>query len=96
MLGVANGCTGRIVCVSIGYSYLVSLTIMLFKLQELRELTKLEAEGHGTSFNVRKKELDLGMTKSSQAELGRPKTRINKLLYESAKLHGTKLSELYL
>lgn len=65
-----------------------------FTIKELRELTKLEAEGHGTSFNVRKKELDLGMTKSSQAELGRPKTRINKLLYESAKLHGTKLNKM--
>ena len=59
-----------------------------FTIKELRELTKLKKEGHDASFIVRKEELDLGMTDSSQAELkgpsGRPKTRINKLLQESA------------
>ncbi len=56
--------------------------------QELRELTKLKDEGHDASFVVRKEELDLGMTESSTTELkgpsGRPKTRIEKLLRESA------------
>jgi len=54
----------------------------------LRELTKLKKEGHDTTFIVRKEELDLGMTESSKAELkgasGRPKTRIDKLLQDSA------------
>ena len=54
----------------------------------MRELTKLKKEGHNASFIVRKDELDLGMTESSKAELkgasGRPKTRIDKLLQDSA------------
>ena len=56
--------------------------------KELRELTKLKKEGHDTAFLIRKDELDLGMTESSEAELkgplGRPKTRINKLLQDAA------------
>eukprot|EP00584_Thalassiosira_punctigera_P017653 CAMPEP_0172555580 /NCGR_PEP_ID=MMETSP1067-20121228/58749_1 /TAXON_ID=265564 ORGANISM="Thalassiosira punctigera, Strain Tpunct2005C2" /NCGR_SAMPLE_ID=MMETSP1067 /ASSEMBLY_ACC=CAM_ASM_000444 /LENGTH=596 /DNA_ID=CAMNT_0013344115 /DNA_START=143 /DNA_END=1933 /DNA_ORIENTATION=+ len=59
-----------------------------FTIKELRELTRLKKEGHDTSFIVRKEELDLGMTESSTTELkgasGRPKTRINKLLQDSA------------
>lgn len=51
-------------------------------------MTKLKKEGHDATFIVRKEELDLGMTQSSVAELkgasGRPKTRINKLLQDSA------------
>lgn len=54
----------------------------------MRELTKLKKEGHDASFIVRKDELDLGMTESSKAELkgasGRPKTRMDKLLQDSA------------
>ena len=54
----------------------------------MRELTKLKKEGHNASFIVRKDELDLGMTESSKAELkgasGRPKTRMDKLLQDSA------------
>ena len=64
--------------------------MLLLKFQELRELTKLKKEGHDTSFIVRKEELDLGMTESSKAELkgasGRPKTRMDKLLQDSAAL----------
>jgi hypothetical protein len=56
--------------------------------QELRELTKLKDDGHDASFVVRKEELDLGMTDSSILELrgpsGRPKTRLDKLLRDSA------------
>jgi len=59
-----------------------------FTIKELRELTKLKKEGHDATLIVRKEELDLGMTESSAAELkgatGRPKTRINKLLQDSA------------
>ncbi|KAL3815996.1 hypothetical protein ACHAXA_010656 [Cyclostephanos tholiformis] len=59
-----------------------------FTIKELRELTKLKDEGHDASFVVRKEELELGMTDSSISELkgpsGRPKTRIDKLLRESA------------
>eukprot|EP00571_Detonula_confervacea_P012011 CAMPEP_0172305996 /NCGR_PEP_ID=MMETSP1058-20130122/7175_1 /TAXON_ID=83371 /ORGANISM="Detonula confervacea, Strain CCMP 353" /LENGTH=582 /DNA_ID=CAMNT_0013017765 /DNA_START=237 /DNA_END=1985 /DNA_ORIENTATION=+ len=59
-----------------------------FTIKEIRELTKLKKEGHDATFSVRKEELDLGMTESSVAELkgpsGRPKTRIDKLLQESA------------
>eukprot|EP00581_Thalassiosira_minuscula_P004939 CAMPEP_0183743048 /NCGR_PEP_ID=MMETSP0737-20130205/65015_1 /TAXON_ID=385413 /ORGANISM="Thalassiosira miniscula, Strain CCMP1093" /LENGTH=653 /DNA_ID=CAMNT_0025978651 /DNA_START=85 /DNA_END=2046 /DNA_ORIENTATION=+ len=59
-----------------------------FTIKELRELTKLKKEGHDATLVVRQEELDLGMTESSEAELkgpkGRPKTRINKLLQESA------------
>lgn len=61
-----------------------------FTIKELRELTKLKKEGHDATLVVRKEELDLGMTKSSEMELkgpkGRPKTRINKLLQESAEV----------
>ena len=64
--------------------------MLLLKFQELRELTKLKKEGHDASFIVRKEELDLGMTESSKAELkgasGRPKTRMDKLLQDSAAL----------
>ena len=67
------------------YQYLSNNTIQY---QELRELTKLKKEGHDASFIVRKEELDLGTTESSKAELkgasGRPKTRIDKLLQDSA------------
>jgi len=56
--------------------------------QELRELTKLEAEGHGASFVVKEEELDMGTTLASQEELkakgARPKVRIDKLLREAA------------
>lgn len=56
--------------------------------QELRELKKLEEEGHGAALVVRKEELELGMTEASVAELkgpaGRPKTRIHKLLHAAA------------
>ena len=59
-----------------------------FTIKELRELVKLEEEGHGASFVVRNDELDAGATAASQEELnglqGRPKTRINKLLREAA------------
>lgn len=59
-----------------------------FTIKELRELVKLEDEGHGTSFVVRQDELDMGATPASIEELngpqGRPKTRINKLLCDTA------------
>jgi len=59
-----------------------------FTIKELRELTKLEKEGHSATFSVSQEELDMGMTESSIAELkgasGRPKVRIDKLLRESS------------
>jgi adrenodoxin-NADP+ reductase len=59
-----------------------------FTIKELRELVKLEEEGHGTSFVVREDELDMGATPASLEELngphGRPRTRIDKLLRETA------------
>ena len=59
-----------------------------FTIKELRELTKLNAEGHNVSFVVRKEELEMGMTDASVEELkgpgGRPKTRIDKLLQDAA------------
>jgi adrenodoxin-NADP+ reductase len=55
-----------------------------FTIKELRELTKLESEGFGTSFIVLEDELELGATEASLAELsgpgGRSKGRIDKLL----------------
>lgn len=61
-----------------------------FTIKELRELTKLKEEGYDTSLIVRKEELEMGMTDASSLELkgpsGRPKTRIDKLLQESAVL----------
>jgi adrenodoxin-NADP+ reductase len=60
-----------------------------FTIKELRELVKLEDEGHETVFIVRQDELDLGATSASQQELqgplGRPKSRIDSLLREAAK-----------
>jgi len=59
-----------------------------FTIKEIRELVKLEEEGHKTSFIVRVDELDRGATSASQSELkgpqGRPKTRIDKLLRKAA------------
>lgn len=59
-----------------------------FTIKELRELTKLEKDGFNASFVVRKEELEMGMTESSVEELkgpvGRPKTRIDKLLQDTA------------
>lgn len=59
-----------------------------FTIKELRELTKLEAEGYGASFVVKEDELDMGTTPSSLEELSakgaRPKVRIDKLLREAA------------
>lgn len=59
-----------------------------FTIKEVRELVKLEKEGHNASFIVRADELDMGATSSSQSELigpqGRPKTRIDKLLRKAA------------
>lgn len=59
-----------------------------FTIKELRELTKLDAEGHRASFVVREEELDMGATPSSLEELNakgaRPKVRIDKLLREAA------------
>ena len=59
-----------------------------FTIKELRELIKLEDEGHDTSFSVRSEELDLGTTDASLKELetpaARPKKRIDKLLRDSA------------
>lgn len=55
-----------------------------FTIKELRELTKLDEEGHQTSFLVSHEELDLGMSDATVQELespsGRPKQRIDKLL----------------
>jgi adrenodoxin-NADP+ reductase len=55
-----------------------------FTIKELRELTKLDEEGHQASFFVSQDELDMGTTDSSVQELqapsGRPKTRIDDLL----------------
>ena len=60
----------------------------IFCIKELRELTKLYKEGHNAKFKVRREELDSGTNDSSAAELkgasGRPKTRIDKLLRDSA------------
>ncbi|CAB9522373.1 Probable ferredoxin/ferredoxin--NADP reductase [Seminavis robusta] len=59
-----------------------------FTIKELRELTKLQAEGHGAKFVVLEEELDLGETPASKQELeqkgSRPKVRINKLLRDAA------------
>ena len=59
-----------------------------FTIKEVRELVKLEEEGHNTSFIVRADELDMGSTSASQSELqgpqGRAKTRIDKLLRKAA------------
>lgn len=57
-----------------------------FTIKELRELTKLEQEGHDASFRVRKDELDSGTTAATLEELrnSRPKTRVDKLLRETA------------
>jgi adrenodoxin-NADP+ reductase len=59
-----------------------------FTIKELRELTKLEADGHNASFVVRPEELDRGTTESSLKELegptARPRKRIDKLLREVA------------
>lgn len=59
-----------------------------FTIKELRELTKLEEEGHGAKFVLREDELELGATDASKEELaqkgGRPKVRIDKLLREAA------------
>jgi len=59
-----------------------------FTIKEIRELTKLNKEGLGVLFRVRKEELDMGMTEASMAELegpaARPKKRIDKLLRDAA------------
>ncbi|KAL7449355.1 hypothetical protein ACHAWC_001421 [Mediolabrus comicus] len=59
-----------------------------FTIKELRELTNLEKDGFNASFVVRKEELEMGMTESSVEELkgpgGRPRTRIDKLLQDTA------------
>jgi len=59
-----------------------------FTIKEVRELVKLEEEGHNASFIVRADELDMGATSASLSELmgpqGRPKTRIDKLLRKAA------------
>ncbi|KAL9181887.1 hypothetical protein ACHAXT_012230 [Thalassiosira profunda] len=47
-----------------------------FTIKELRELTKLKKEGHDAAFIIRKEELDMGMTESSQAELKGPSGRL--------------------
>ena len=59
-----------------------------FTIKELRELDRLENDGHAASFVVREDELDLGLTESSLDELnglnGRPRMRINQLLRDVA------------
>jgi adrenodoxin-NADP+ reductase len=59
-----------------------------FTIKELRELTKLEDEGHGTKFIILDNELDLGETPASKAELdekgAKPKVRIHQLLRDAA------------
>jgi adrenodoxin-NADP+ reductase len=59
-----------------------------FTIKELRELTKLEAEGFGASFHVRLDELDMGATEASQQELqapsGKSKQRSDHLLRDAA------------
>jgi adrenodoxin-NADP+ reductase len=59
-----------------------------FTIKELRELTKLEAEGFGASFHVRLDELDMGATEASQQELqapsGKSKQRSDQLLRDAA------------
>jgi len=57
-----------------------------FTIKELRELTKLAAEGHNTRFVVLSDELELGLNESSEEELknSRPKLRIDKLLRTNA------------
>ena len=71
--------------------------------KELRELTKLEAEGHDTSFIVNKEDLEKGMTPASEEELngpgGRPKSRIDKLLHDAAiksEKNGTIINKIFL
>jgi len=69
------------------------LSCNLLPRQELRELTKLEEEGYGAKFVVRKDELDLGATPSSLEELSqkgsRPRVRIDTLLRETAEKEAT-------
>ena len=59
-----------------------------FTIKELRELTKLDEEGHHASFLVLQDELNLGMSNATVQELespsGRPKIRIDNLLRSAA------------
>lgn len=63
-----------------------------FTIKEVRELAKLEAEGHEAFFRVRQEELDMGLTDASNAEINnsRPRSRIHKLLQECASKGGGK------
>ncbi|GKY99924.1 hypothetical protein MPSEU_000946000 [Mayamaea pseudoterrestris] len=64
-----------------------------FTIKELRELVKLDEEGHDAFLKVRQSELDLGATDASMKELespaGRPRKRIDKLLRDAAKKEPT-------
>jgi adrenodoxin-NADP+ reductase len=59
-----------------------------FTIKELRELVRLEEEGHCSALFIRSDELDLGLTDATKEELagpqGRPKIRIDTLLREAA------------
>jgi adrenodoxin-NADP+ reductase len=63
-----------------------------FTIKEVRELGKLNEEGHDTLLIVHQEELDLGMTEDSKLvlEKSRPRSRISNLLHEFATpSHGT-------
>lgn len=69
-----------------------------FTIKELRELVKLEEEGHDAFFSVQQNELDLGSTDASMKELelatGRPKKRIDKLLRDAAGMSESKRNRM--
>jgi adrenodoxin-NADP+ reductase len=64
-----------------------------FTIKEVRELINLEKEGCSAEFHVSEKELELGTTEASKAELagpqGRPRQRIDKLLRDVATTTST-------
>lgn len=68
-----------------------------FTIKELRELTKLEKEGHGARFVVRGEDLDAGTTDASREELegpgARPRVRIDKLLRDQSKAAAASSSD---
>jgi adrenodoxin-NADP+ reductase len=70
-----------------------------FTIKEVRELRKLEDEGHDTWLIVRQEELDRGLTDASKMvlEKSRPKSRIHQLLHDIATTtNGKQTITLYL
>lgn len=63
-----------------------------FTIKEIRELAKLEKEGHDAIFRVQPEELEMGLTPASRMEIekNRPRSRIHKLLQECASKGSSK------